>query len=118
MIPSSQELSVTRPWRSSQSTQPVIRKCSTQHRSAVIAAQHQSLAVATSAATAEPRAHRSPVTRRCQRQQQRHSESPEPALPQAFSLPALPLHCCPVLHPPHCLPRHHRHPPPPCILRC
>ena len=70
-----------------ESTQPVIRERPPQHRSAVIAAQHQSLAAATSAATAEPRTRRSPVTRRRQRQQQRHSESPEPALPRAFQPP-------------------------------
>ena len=60
-----------------------------QRRSAVIAAQHQSIRIsaATSAAMAEPRTHRSPVTRRRQRQQQRHSESPEPALPRAFQPP-------------------------------
>ena len=70
-----------------ESAQPVIRECPPQRRSAVIAAQHQSLAAAISAATAEPRAHRSPVTRRHERQQQRHSKSPEPALPQAFQPP-------------------------------
>ena len=44
-----------------ESTQPVIQECSPHRRSAVIAAQHQSLAAATSA-VAEPQAHRSPVT--------------------------------------------------------
>ena len=70
-----------------ESTQPVIRECPPQRRSAVIIAQHQSLAAATSVTTAEPWARRSPVTRRRQRQQQQHSESPEPTLPQAFQPP-------------------------------
>ena len=70
-----------------ESTQPVIQECPPQRRSAVIAVQHQSLAAVKSAATAEPRARRSPVTRRRQHQQQQHSESPEPALPQAFQPP-------------------------------
>ena len=70
-----------------ESTQPVIRECPPQRCSAVIAEQHQSLAAATSAATAEHQARRSAVTRWRQHQQQRHSESPEPALPQAFQHP-------------------------------
>ena len=70
-----------------ESTQPVIRERPPQRCSAVIAVQHQGLAAATSATTAEPRTCRSPVTRRRQCQQQRHSESPEPACPRAFQPP-------------------------------